>query len=621
MSNNFKFVQAPKFSLAGSGCTASATSIIVSSFKLSDGTTDIVMTNFGTIAYATIEPGTSRMENISFTGVTQNSDGTATLTGVTRGLRFVDPYDAVSANQYPHAGGSVLVLSNSSAFYNGFVNNDDDETILGLYTFTQFPQKSGSTTPTSAAELATKAYVDATATGSAVYDQQLTSGVAGENLTAGNLCYYKTADGKWWKTTATDATTIDNVKLGIAQSTTTTGSTINFLTSGIDKNQSALTAGVTYYASNTSGAISSSAGTFTRVIGKGHPTATYLIFDPYFAPIPTGNEKTALTNLTSNTIYYGASSTGNDSYAITVTPSFAAYATGQRFRVKADVATTGAATLNVNGLGAKTIKKFVSSDLGDGDIKAGQIFEVVYDGTNMQLTSMMSNPIPTVDIQTFTTAGANTWTKPTGALRVLVELWGGGGGGGRGNSGAGGGGGEYRSFWFDASSLGSTETVTVGAGGAARGTDGTGNAGTSTTFGSKLTAASGAGGGGGGANQAGGGAGSPIAQVDNFWGSGVSAGVGQSGIYAAAGGGVNNGTGAAFAAGTSLYGGGGGGAGGTASTTTGGTSVHGGAGGNGSNGSSNGTAGTQPGGGGGGTSGSGTSGKGGDGKAIVTTFL
>lgn len=83
---------------------------------------------------------------------------------------------------------------------------------------------------------------------------------------------------------------------------------------------------------------------------------------------------------------YAVGTSGTDSYAIA--PSgVTAYVTGQTFKFKADVANTGACSLNVNGLGAKTIKKNVTSDLATGDILANQLVVVTYDGTNMQLTS------------------------------------------------------------------------------------------------------------------------------------------------------------------------------------------------------------------------------------------
>jgi hypothetical protein len=92
-------------------------------------------------------------------------------------------------------------------------------------------------------------------------------------------------------------------------------------------------------------------------------------------------------------------------------------------------------------------------------------------------TAVGSAGNPSVDIQKFTTTGANTWTKPTGAVWVEVFMWGGGGGGGGGGTGSasapgnqgGGGGGSgsaYMRLVYDASDLGTTETVIVGAGGA-----------------------------------------------------------------------------------------------------------------------------------------------------------
>lgn len=96
-------------------------------------------------------------------------------------------------------------------------------------------------------------------------------------------------------------------------------------------------------------------------------------------------------NLTTVLTYdYQADSVGTDSYAITCTPAPTAYTTGMRFTFKAATANTGAASLNVNALGAKTIKKNYNSDLVTGDILANQIIEVVYDGTNFQLVTPTS---------------------------------------------------------------------------------------------------------------------------------------------------------------------------------------------------------------------------------------
>lgn len=94
------------------------------------------------------------------------------------------------------------------------------------------------------------------------------------------------------------------------------------------------------------------------------------------------------------TLNYCESAAGNDTYACSLSPAIVGYVTGGIYHFKADVANTGAATLNLNGLGAKTIKKVaggVTTDLADNDIRAGQLVAVIYDGTNLQMLSQLGN--------------------------------------------------------------------------------------------------------------------------------------------------------------------------------------------------------------------------------------
>ena len=59
---------------------------------------------------------------------------------------------------------------------------------------------------------------------------------------------------------------------------------------------------------------------------------------------------------TGKVIYYGESSNGTDAYAITASPTLTAYASGVLVLLHTDVASSGACSLNVDGLGAKPIK-------------------------------------------------------------------------------------------------------------------------------------------------------------------------------------------------------------------------------------------------------------------------
>ena len=64
----------------------------------------------------------------------------------------------------------------------------------------------------------------------------------------------------------------------------------------------------------------------------------------------------------------------------------AGYFQGQRFCFIAGFTNTGAATLNVNGIGAKNIFMDGVALVG-GEIVAGSVVEMVYDGTQFQITS------------------------------------------------------------------------------------------------------------------------------------------------------------------------------------------------------------------------------------------
>lgn len=75
--------------------------------------------------------------------------------------------------------------------------------------------------------------------------------------------------------------------------------------------------------------------------------------------------------------------------AITATAavSMSAYATGQRFAFPVGTTNTAAATININSIGAKTIKKNSVQDLGAGDLLANTVADIWYDGTSFRLVS------------------------------------------------------------------------------------------------------------------------------------------------------------------------------------------------------------------------------------------
>lgn len=490
--NTFKPLQAQSFSLAGGGVIAGATSLILKSFKQIDGTTNITMSNLGSTAFITLEPGNGTLEEqIAFTGVTQNSNGTATLTGVYN-VSMIDPYTVTSGLAQTHAGSTSAILSNTSGYYDQFPKKGVDSTISGKYTFPN--------------------------------DDVSNAGIATDTDTAVATAFVTL--GQLSRQAISGASNASTTVKGIVQlptqaqvdAKTTTGSTSALLALTPDKQRSTL---LSDYKPDTGAA---------------------------------------------------------DAYIIAPSPTVTALTVGQRFSFKVLNTNTGTSTLVVNALtGTAIFKNNGSTVLAAGDFVAGQVVEVEYNGINgfMLMTPVGGGTgLPTTssaainrfltttngtsltfgvpfDLQTFTSSG--TWTKATnltGDEMIFVQCWGGGGGGAgvtnaTTEAGGGGGGGGYTEERYRASDLGSTVTVTIGAGGAGGTAGNAGTTGSATTFGSLVSAAGGIGG---------------IVGSDGVAGAGSAGGAGSLGfgtsVYEGGAGGAANTVGT-----RSTFGGGGGGGG------------------------------------------------------------
>lgn len=87
-------------------------------------------------------------------------------------------------------------------------------------------------------------------------------------------------------------------------------------------------------------------------------------------------------------IWGGTAGGTADALTLTLSPAITAYAAGQVFRFVSSAANTGAATINVNSVGAKNIRKGTGATALDaGDIPNGALIEVTYDGTQFVLTN------------------------------------------------------------------------------------------------------------------------------------------------------------------------------------------------------------------------------------------
>jgi len=117
---------------------------------------------------------------------------------------------------------------------------------------------------------------------------------------------------------------------------------------------------------------------------------------------------TARTNYASagqvqdGTLTYLTSISGTDTITAVAPISMTAYAAGQTFRfIAAGANTTTSVTLNINGIGAKSITKNGTTALAIGDIPSGAVITVNYDGTQFQVFGIAAASILGTN---------NTWT-------------------------------------------------------------------------------------------------------------------------------------------------------------------------------------------------------------------
>lgn len=97
--------------------------------------------------------------------------------------------------------------------------------------------------------------------------------------------------------------------------------------------------------------------------------------------------------LKSGNLNYAVDSGAADAYVVTMPQTWTAYTAGWHLTFKVANANTGASTINVDGLGVKAIKKTDGSALDAGDLVAGALVTLVYDGTNFQVLNHVQGAV------------------------------------------------------------------------------------------------------------------------------------------------------------------------------------------------------------------------------------
>jgi hypothetical protein len=115
------------------------------------------------IECATIDPQTTKSEFVSFTGITKNADGSATITGLSRGLGRSYPYTASTTLAQTHTVQAPFILSDAPCTFTQYPAKSNNETITGTWTFST-PPIGGATASTTLFSVTNKLYVGGTAT-------------------------------------------------------------------------------------------------------------------------------------------------------------------------------------------------------------------------------------------------------------------------------------------------------------------------------------------------------------------------------------------------------------------------------------------------------------------------
>jgi hypothetical protein len=122
--------------------------------------------------------------------------------------------------------------------------------------------------------------------------------------------------------------------------------------------------------------------------GQTTPTANIPMGNNKITGLAAGTAGTDAANLSQvqgSTAKLLQSVTGTDTITAAMVPALTAYAAGQMFYFVAAGDNTGAVTINIDSLGAKSVTRDGSTALVAGDITNGKVVVIVYDGTRFQL--------------------------------------------------------------------------------------------------------------------------------------------------------------------------------------------------------------------------------------------
>jgi len=146
-------------------------------------------------------------------------------------------------------------------------------------------------------------------------------------------------------------------------------------------------------------------GLFTITVANGATSITAGNILPYYlAPFLATNGKLPLipTGVQNQTWTYAVDTGTVNNMVVTVAPTPAQYEPGMRLSVKVNHTNTDVTTINVNNLGTVAVHRANGAQLSSGDINAGMVVSLVYDGSAFQVENFEGFTSSTTNNNTYT---------------------------------------------------------------------------------------------------------------------------------------------------------------------------------------------------------------------------
>lgn len=252
----------------------------------------------------TIDEGSAQAEFVCGTVAT------TTVTGLTRGISPADGVTEDTDLQFSHRRGANVKITDFPIIQRLKLQNNGEGTFENALSYAT------GVTPTGNSHLTDVEYVLSVVNGGTVsFDNQIVTGNAGATIATGTVVYRNLSDGEWYAADADVTGHYTDRLIGITQGAGTDGNAITggILISGIDRNQSGLSANSLYFLSSTAGGVQTA--TSSQIIGVAIST-TELILAPYI--LDTYNPYSA--TYTGNNTFSGSSTfSGTSSFSATTT--------------------------------------------------------------------------------------------------------------------------------------------------------------------------------------------------------------------------------------------------------------------------------------------------------------